>query len=107
VRGRVITIVAAISLVTVGAAGAVAVNTVVHVRSGDQIIANKNLGCLVGPSNIVCGGAGNSRISANIRSDGEIVIQAQPTPHGVYPEMFIKKAECNRAGVCDLVLARN
>lgn len=106
-RGRIITIVAAISLVTVTVAGAVAVDNVVHVRSGDQIIVNKNLGCFVGPSNIVCGGAGNSRISADIRSDGEIVIQAQPTPHAVYPEMFIKKAECDAAGVCDLVLARN
>lgn len=105
-RGRIITIAAAISLVTASAAGAVAINNVVHVHSGDQIIVNKNLGCFVGPSNIVCGGAGSSRISADIRSDGEIVIQAQPTPHGVYPEMFIKKAECNTTGDCDLVLAR-
>lgn len=105
-RGRAITVRAAISLVAAGAAGAVAINTVFHVRSGDRVIVNKDLGCFVGPSDIVCGGAASSRISADIRSDGEIVIQAQPTPHGVYPEMVMKRAECSAAGACDLVLGR-
>lgn len=54
-RRKTIIIAAAISLIAVGAAGAVAVDNVVHVRSGDRIIVNKNLGCFVGPSNIVCG----------------------------------------------------
>lgn len=106
-KGRILAVVGVISLVTAGATAGAAVDRVVHVRSGDRVVVNKNLGCYVGPSSIVCGGEGKSRISADVRSDGEIVIQAQPTPHGVYPEMFIKKAECNAAGVCDLVLSRN
>ncbi len=105
-KGRITLVVAAIALIATGAAGAVAAGSVFHVRSGDRIVVNKNLGCFVAPSNIICGGAASSHISADIRSDGEIVIQAQPTPHGVYPEMFVKRAECRAAGGCDLVLGR-
>ena len=103
-RGRIIMGVAAISLIAAGAAGAVVANRVIQVRSGDRIVVNKNLGCFVGPSNIVCGGAGASRISADVQSSGEIVIQVQPTPHGVYPDLFIEKAECGSTSVCHLVL---
>ena len=98
--------VTAIGLATTGAASSLTASKVVHVHSGDRVVVNNNLGCFVGPSNIVCGGSQTSRISADIRTDGEIVIQAQPTPHGVYPEMFIKRAECTAAGVCDLVVSR-
>ena len=98
--------VAAIALATAGAASSLTAGKVVHVRSGDRVVVNNNLGCFVASNSIVCGGSQTSRISADIHTNGEIVIQVQPTPHGVYPEMFIKRAECTAAGVCDLVLGR-
>lgn len=107
-KSRTIIAVAAISLVVAGAAGAgaVAVGSVVHVHNGDRVIVNNSLSCFVGASDIVCGGAASSRINADIRTDGEVVILVRPTPHGVYPQMFVKRAECNTASVCHLVLGR-
>ncbi len=105
-RGRIIMVIAAVSLIAVGAAGAVVVNRVILVRSGDQITVNKNLRCFVGtPNDIACGGASNRRISADITSSGEIVILAEPTPHGVAPLLFIDRAICNsKTGGCSLVV---
>jgi len=85
-----------------GTAGAFT-NGVIQVGSGDRVVVNKNLGCFVALGQIVCGGASQSRISAAIRSNGEIVIQVQPTPHGVYPKLFIKKAVCSSTSTCHLV----
>lgn len=106
-RRAILTVAATITLVATGTASGVALSNVIQVRSGDQIIVNKNLRCLVGASGIVCGGAGNARISAEVRSDGQIVILVRPTPHGVYPAMVIQRAECNGAGRCNLVVGAN
>lgn len=104
-RRRTVLCVAAIALAAAGAANAISVGgRVIHVQAGDRIVVNKSLGCLVEPSEIVCGGASRSKVSADVRSSGEIVIQIQPDPHGAYPGLFVDGAKCNSSGVCHLVL---
>lgn len=92
-----------------GAAGAVGVSRIVHVQSGDNIIVSKNLRCYVASSSeISCGGAAVSRITADIRSDGKILILVSPTPHGVYPLMSIQRAVCSSSsGACYLLVGRS
>jgi hypothetical protein len=108
VRRRIITVAVTLSLVMAGAAGAVGVNHIVHVQSGDNIIVNTSLRCYVGSGDISCGGAAASRIGADIQSDGKILILVSPTPHGVYPLMSIQRAVCARpAGICYLVVGRS
>jgi hypothetical protein len=100
--------IAAISLIAVGAAGAVVVTRVIPVRTGDHISVNKSLGCWVETSTrIDCGGASNSRyphIAAETRSNGEIAIMVEPDPRGIFPVLFIERAICNpKTGGCSLV----
>jgi hypothetical protein len=98
---------AVISLAAVHVTGAAAPTQVIHVQAGDRIAVNRNLGCLVTTASIVCGGAATSRISADVRSSGEIVVQVQPTPHGVYPFLSVRRAECSATSGCNLVLGRS
>jgi hypothetical protein len=97
--------VAALLLIAVGSAGAVADGRIIHVTSGDRIVVNKNLSCSVASGGIVCGGATRAHLNAEIRSDGQVVVLAQPTPHGVSPVLTIKRAACGKPGApCDLVV---
>jgi hypothetical protein len=73
-------------------------------------VISKNLGCFVqGPTVITCGGAASGpvtgHVSALIRANGQIVILVQPTPHGIYPALYIDRAECNvNTSPCHLVM---
>lgn len=95
---------ATFALVAAGGAAGAAATGIVHVHSGDRVIVDRNLGCFVGSSDIVCGGAGTAKISADVRSNGEIVVQFDPTPHGTFPALFVERAVCSAAtGTCRLV----
>jgi hypothetical protein len=97
-KGWVVVVIAAASLTIAATAGAVVESRVIQARTGDQIVISKNLRCLVDrPTSIVCGGATSAHVSAEVRASGQIVIEVQPTPHGIYPVLYVDKAVCDTA----------
>jgi hypothetical protein len=103
-RGWIAGSIAGASLTFAAGAGAVAGGSAIQAHTGDQIVINKNLRCLVDrPTSIVCGGAAGAHVSAEVSANGQIVILAQPTPHGIYPVLYIDRALCGTSP-CRLVV---
>src|SRR5262245_31017357 len=103
-RGWIAVGIAAVSLTGASAAGAIGTGRIIQAHGGDQIVISKNLRCFVErPTGNVCGGASSAHVSADVRASGQIVIQAQPTRHGVYPVLYVDRALCSTSP-CRLVV---
>ena len=78
-----------------GAATAMATGLIMA-HDGDQIVVGHNLRCSVGVASISCGGRG--KISAEIKSNGEIDIISSPDPRAAILRMSIRQAACTTLG---------
>ena len=83
------------ALIFAGAAAAMATGLIMA-RSGDQIVVGHNLRCFVGAASISCGG--RAKISAEIKSNGEIDIISSPDPRAAILTMSIRQASCTTLG---------